>query len=175
MTDVYIVALRAIHITTAVFWAGGTFLFAWFHETVLDPGDDDRTLRRMADYDGMSTYVGVAGIVAVLTGIVLYWEVSGGLTPEWVGSTYGTTITVGGVVGLAALVVGIVMVGLTNNKAVTLYEEVNGGEGTERSEGMTNEQVEELHTLHGRLRRGERGVATLQVLAVLAMATAQYL
>lgn len=171
VTDVYMVSLRAIHLATAVFWAGGTFLLAWFHGFVLGSGDTERTLGRMVDYANMSRFVGVSGMLAAITGLLMYWQVSGGLDSGWLESTYGSTITVGAVSGIVALVVGIVLVGFTNGRVETLYEDVQNEDGN----GMTPEQTETLQSLRVRLRRGERWVAILLVVTVLAMATAQYL
>lgn len=169
MVDLLIVVLRAIHVLGAVFWAGGTFLLAAYHEYVLDPGDSERTLERMARYDDMSTMVGASGVVAVLAGLALYWIVSGGLHPSWITSAYGLTITVGAAAGLASMGVAVPMIGLTNNRAGELYEEVRD------DEGLSPEQAATVEQLRTRLKRGERLVAALLAVAVLSMATAQYM
>lgn len=168
MADVFLVVLRAVHITTAVIWAGGTFVMAGFHEFVLDAGDEERTLRRLAGYAGVSQVIGIAGVVAVLTGLVMYWTVSGGLQLGWIGSPYGLTITVGAVAGLFAFTAGAGLVGLTNNKVEAMATDVASGGG------LTDDQSAVLGTYRHRIRRGERLVAVLLLVAVLAMATAQY-
>lgn len=168
MADLVMVILRAIHLVGTVFWVGGTFLVAGYHEYVIDPGNPKRTLQRMAEYDEMSTMVGVSGIVGVLAGVVMYWIVSDGLTMAWITSTYGVTITVGAVAGLIAIAVAIPFVGLTNNRSVELYEETSG------AEELTEEQIAEVGRLRSRLHRGERLAALFMLIAVLAMATAQY-
>lgn len=168
MADLLFALLRAVHVLGAVVWAGGTFVLASFHEYVLDPGDPERTIQRMAGYDDMSTMVGASGIVAVAAGLILYWLVSDGLDPTWVTSGYGATITVGAVAGLAAIAVAVPMVGLTNDRAAELHEEVQA------ADELTDDHVETMATLRARLRRGERLTALLLAIAVLAMAIAQY-
>jgi uncharacterized membrane protein len=168
MADPYLVLLRAVHVAGAVFWAGGSFLMAGFHGFVLDPGDDEHTLRRLADYAGVSEKIGISGVVSVVAGLLLYWEVSGGLRAAWISSPYGLTITVGAVAGLVAVVVGAGLVGLTNNKVEALAEAVDHGAG------LTDGQAAQLEAYRARILRGERLVAALLLVAVLAMATAQY-
>lgn len=168
MTDLLLVLLRVLHIVGAVFWAGGTFLLAGFHEYVLDPGDPERTIQRMAEYDRMSTVVGASGMIAVLAGLGLYWIVSGGLARTWITSPYGLTITVGALAGLASVAVAFPTVARTNDRATELYETVS------EQEGLTAEQAATVEQLHGRLRTGERLVALLLLVAVTAMGVAQY-
>lgn len=169
MTDVVMAVLRAIHIVGTVVWVGGTVVVAGYHEYVIDPGDPERTLRRMAEYDELSTMVGLSGIVGILAGLVMYWLVSGGLDVAWITSTYGLTITVGGVAGLLAVAIAIPFIGFTNNRSVELYDEVK------HAEEMTDDQAAEVRRLRSRLHTGERAAAVFMLLAVLAMATAQYL
>lgn len=169
MTDLLMILLRAVHITGTVFWVGGTVLVAGYHEYVIDPGEPKRTLERMAAYDEMSTMIGLSGIVGILAGLALYWIVSGGLTIAWITSTYGLTITVGGVAALLAVAVAIPFIGFTNNRSVELYETVKD------ADQLTDEQAAEVSRLRSRLETGERAAAVLMVIAVLAMATAQYL
>lgn len=168
MTDPVLVILRAIHVLGAVIWAGGTIVLASYHEYVIDPGDPERTLKRMADYDDMSTMIGASGIVAVLAGLVLYWIVSSGLNLAWITSSYGVTITIGAFAGLLAMAVAVPLVGVTNNRSVDLYEEVRD------AQALSSQQADTVDRLYRRLRLGERIAALLMVIAALAMAVAQY-
>lgn len=168
MTDLYLASLRAIHIATAVFWAGGTFVMAGFHEFVVHPDGERRTLERMAGYAGVSQMIGVSGMVSVVAGSILYWEVSAGLDMDWIGHSYGTTITIGAVAGILALVVGIVLVGLTNNRVESMDESIP------ESGDLSADEAETLESYRKRILVGERLIALLLLVAILAMATAQY-
>lgn len=167
MADAYLIVLRAINVAAAVFWAGWTFLLAGFHEFAVPPGDDDRTLRRMAGYAGVSQVLGVSGLLAVVAGLLLYWEVSAGVSPGWVRSPYGLTITDGAVAGIVAVIVGAGLVGLTNERMEGMAEDVSPGDD------LTDEQSASLEASRNRIRLGERVVAVLLLVAVLTMATAQ--
>lgn len=169
MADPVLAGLRAIHVLGAVIWAGATIVLAVYHEYVIDPGDPRRTIERMAAYDAMSTKIGASGVISVLAGLALYWIVSDGLNPDWITTSYGMAITVGALAGLAAIGVGIPLVGFTNNRSVDFYDEVKA-----RDE-LTPDQADTVEALHSRLRLGERVVAVLLTIAVVAMAIAQYI
>lgn len=161
--------LRAIHILGAVFWAGASFLFAAYHEYIVDPGDAERTLSRMAAYGGMSNMVGGAGIISAAAGLVLFWYVSDGLSMGWITSSYGLAITIGAASAIAAIGVALVTVASANDRAAELYEEY------EDQGELTGSQAEEVHALYEKVGFGERWMAVLIAIAVLLMATAQYL
>lgn len=73
------------------------------------------------------------------------------------------------VAGVAAFLPGALVVGLTNNRVETLDAEVTSGDG------LTAQQLKCLERYQHRIRWGDRVVAILMLVAVLAMATAQYL
>lgn len=168
MADPLLAVLRAIHVLGAVIWAGGTIVLAAFHEYVIDPGDPERTIQRMAEYDRMSNMVGASGIVGILAGLWLYWIVSGGLNPNWVTSRYGLTITIGAVAALAGFAVAVPMVAMTNERAKELYDELQAGRALSEDDAAT------IENLYNRLRKGERWMSVLLMIAVLAMGIAQY-
>lgn len=168
MADPLLAVLRAIHVLGAVIWAGGTIVLAAFHEYVIDPGDPERTIQRMAEYDRMSSMVGASGIVGILAGLWLYWIVSGGLNPNWVTSPYGLTITIGAVAALAAFAVAVPMVAMTNERSKELYDELQAGRDLTEADATT------IENLYNRLRKGERWMSVLLMIAVLAMGIAQY-
>lgn len=161
--------LRAVHILGAVFWAGASFLFAGYHEYIVDPGDAERTLSRMAAYGGMSNMVGASGITSAVAGVILYWFVSDGLSMGWITSSYGLAITIGGVSAIAAIVVAVPTVASANDRAAELYEEF------EETGDLTDSQAEEVETLYEKVGFGERWMSVLIGIAVVLMAIAQYL
>lgn len=169
MADLLMVVLRAIHIVGAVFWAGSSFLFAGYHEYIVDPGDAERTLSRMAAYGGMSDMVGYSGVTSAAAGVILYWFVSGGLAMGWILSPYGLAITVGGVSAIAAIGVAVPTVASANDRAAELYEEF------EEVGELTEAQAAEVEELYHKVGFGERVMAVLIGIAVVAMGTAQYL
>lgn len=169
VADWLLVALRAIHVVGAVFWAGSSFLFASYHEYIVDPGDAERTLSRMAAYGGMSDMVGFSGIISAAAGVILYWFVSDGLAMDWILSSYGLAITVGGVSAIAAIGVAIPTVASANDRAAALHE------AYEDDGELTDEQAAEVQDLYHTVESGERWMSVLIAIAVVLMATAQYL
>lgn len=168
MADPLLAVLRAVHVVGAVIWTGGTIVLAAFHEYVIDPGDPERTIQRLAEYDRMSTMVGASGIVGILAGLWLYWIVSDGLNPSWMTSPYGLTITIGAVAALAGFAVAVPTVAMTNERSKELYNELQGGRD------LTEDDAATIEHLYHRLRRGERWMSVLLLIAVVAMGVAQY-
>lgn len=169
MTDILMAILRAVHILGAVFWAGASFLFAGYHEYIVDPGDAERTLSRMAAYGGMSDMVGASGIISAAAGVVLYWFVSDGMSMAWITSSYGLAISIGGASAIAAIGVAVPTVARANDRAAELYEEY------QETGELTDSQAEEVQALYDRVGFGERRMAVLIGIAVVLMAIAQYL
>lgn len=152
-----------------VFWAGGSFLFAGYHEYIVDPGDAERTLSRMAAYGEMSDMVGYSGVTGVAAGVALYWFVSNGLSMAWILSPYGRAITIGELSAIAAIGLSIPTVASANDRSAALYETYQeAGE-------LTDAQAAEVEELYERVEFGERRMSVLIGLAVILMAVAQYL
>lgn len=167
LADPLLAILRAIHVLGAVIWAGGTIVLAAFHEYVIDPGEPERTIQRMAEYDRMSSMVGASGIVGILAGLVLYWIVSDGLNPSWITSPYGLTITIGAIAAFVGFAVAVPLVAMTNERSKELSDELKDRE-------LTEEDAVTIEELYERLRTGERWMSLFLAIAVLAMGIAQY-
>lgn len=169
MTDWTLVALRAVHVTCGVYWAGGRFLTVAYPGFMIAADDDRDRLDRLLSHKRMTTSVGVAGVLTILSGTALLWLVSVGLDPAWFATTYGTVITVGAVVGVLAWMLGA---------AASYHAQYRGRDMREDIEAvgeMTDSHRAELSRLLGRLRYGERLKALLLLVAVLTMAVARYL
>jgi hypothetical protein len=165
----YMIVLRAIHLLSGVFWAGSTFLLAGYSELVLGAKSDKEQLSKMVRYARMSQMVGLGGFLSLISGALMYWQVSGHLNLGWITGGQGLALTVGGLAGLGAVLAGMFLVGLTNNGVVDLNQRVeeSGGE-------ITSTFAAELRVLRQRLEVGERTGGLLLVIAVLGMAVAQY-
>ncbi len=103
--DLYMIVLRAIHIASAVFWVGGTFFFlAVIAPTVQEAGAvGGQFMQRIAASGRLTARLTVSGILTTLSGLLMYWTVSGGLNGVWLKTAYGIVLTVGSIAGLLAL------------------------------------------------------------------------
>lgn len=101
----------------------------------------------------------------MLTGIVLYWNISGGFRVAWITSTPGLTFTVGAEAALVALVVS----GRVSQLLGQLYRH---DPATATDDPQQDRRFSDLHRS---LSRTNTLYVTLLLVAVLAMASARYL
>ena len=145
------VVLRIVHILAGVFWVGAALTVILFIQpTAKEVGPAAGPFmshlagsKRLVDF-----VLGAAGLT-ILAGLLMYWRVSGGLDPDWIGSTYGLTITVGALCGIAA--VGIASSVVRPGIMAT------------------------LQALQHRSHTAGRVIVPLLIVAVAAMAAARYL
>jgi hypothetical protein len=164
------ILLRALHVGGGVLWAGGTFVFAGFVErTASQAGPEGgRFIQRLAG-SGYSAAMTIAGVLTVAAGIWLFWLDSGGFQLEFMGSRFGVVLSVGGLCGLLAAVVGLGVQGRNAARMQAISRVVQGQAG-----GPTPEQQAQLQAIQGKLRTGGRVTALLLAVAVLCMAVARY-
>lgn len=164
------IVLRAVHIGGGVLWAGATFTLAAFIEpTAASAGPEgSRFLQRLAGR--YSPAVTVAGLLTVVAGIWLFSIDSGGFQPAFMGSALGVTLSIGGLCGLLAAVVGFGVSGRSAARLQAVSRAIQGQAG-----GMTPEQTAQLQAIQRRLRNAGRLAALLLGVAVVCMATARYL
>ncbi len=162
--------LRLLHVGGGVFWAGATFVFAGFIEPTAGAAGQDgaRFMQRLAGGRYPHAMMG-AGSVTVLAGIALLWIDSGGFQPGFMGSGLGVTLSIGGVCGILAAVVGI---GLAARNAFRL-KAVSAAIQTQKT-GPTSEQLAQVASIQERLRVGGRLAAMLLGITVICMAIARY-
>ena len=110
--------------------------------------------------------------ISVAGGLFLYWRDwhDHGSFADWIGSSFGATLTVGAVASLAALAIGVSVTRPNVRRLTALMRQVA------ESGGPTSPEVAaEMAEVQGRLRMFARVSLALLVLAVLSMAVARYL
>ena len=166
-----VISLRVVHILTGAAWVGGAFLLMGFilpRARNLGPVRGGVYLNEFLDHPGFSLYIsGVEGL-AVLTGIVLYWNASGGLQGAWVTSPTGVAFSLGGTAAIVALGISIPI----SNSLSKLYHLTDSVD----SHRIGNpDHLTAFKGYHSRLARLGTIYAILLTVAVVGMASAQYL
>jgi uncharacterized membrane protein len=167
---IYLTILRIIHIGSAVFWAGSSLFF----ETIFQPsikGTDQAGTTVMQYVSQKSPYSMLMGITASLTvisGALLYWPISGGLSMAFMTSVRGIMLGLGAVAGIIAWVIGISMQRPAAARMSALGKEIASAGGP-----PSPEQLAEIAGLRAKLETGSRYTAILVAIAVLGMAAAQ--
>ncbi len=169
--DRFMLILRMFHILLGVFWAGTIFFLVFFlGPSIRAVGADGapvmRELVRRRFLDVMPI---VAGLT-ILTGLVLYWRLSGGMAMGWIRSPFGMSLTVGGVASILALIVGVTGVRAATLGAIRMTAAL--GSASEKERGPMQAEIQRLRQ---RSAAAALWVARLLIIAVATMAVARYL
>jgi uncharacterized membrane protein len=172
-TDAPMVLLRIVHIVTGVIWVGSLFVVVVFVQPSTAtlgaagaPFMSELRRRRFVDV------VFVAALFTVAAGSFLYWN-DWHMYPsfrDWIGSSFGTWLTVGAVLAIAGLGVAGLVTRPTIVRLVSLGKQVAASGGA-----PTPEAAAQIGALQRRLVVAERVSFSLVLLAVVAMASARYL
>lgn len=101
---------RLLHIVVGVFWAGAIFFNALLlAPAIQDAGPDGGKVMGALARRGMLTVMPALGIVTILSGFWLYWIVSAGFNPDYMGSRPGMAYGFGMVTSLVALGIGLLV------------------------------------------------------------------
>jgi hypothetical protein len=169
----FMLVFRLLHILAGVLWVGSSFLFvAIIGPSAAEVGPSAGPLLEAAVKKRKAAKVVTwFGIVAVIAGWVLWLRNASQATSlgDWVASSYGLVLTIGGVLATIAAIVGYSGVGRNVERMVDLSGEVAALPGP-----PTPEQQGELDRLGGALERHGKLDLVLLLLAVIAMATARY-
>lgn len=163
---------RIIHILLGVFWAGALFFFALFLlPSVRDAGPDGAKIMGALQRRRYVDILPIIAIFTILSGFWLYWRVSGGFEPAYMGSKYGMAYGLGGVTALMALAIGLVVVRPSAMRTGRIMQAMpSTPEGPERQALMN-----EVQKLRQRATTGSQVVAVLLAVTVILMAVTRYL
>jgi hypothetical protein len=170
--DASMVFLRIVHIVMGVIWVGSLFVVVVFVQpsagalgTAAGPFMWELRRRRFVDV------VFIDALFTVAAGSILYWH-DWHLYPtfgDWIGTSFGATLTVGGLLAISGLVVAATLTRPTIRRLVSL-----GKQASELTGGPPPEMAAQVGMLQRRLVMAERVSFTLVLLAVVAMASARY-
>jgi hypothetical protein len=170
--DWYVIILRVIHIGAGIFWVGAAFvLFVFIQPSARELGPPGQAfMGHLATKKRLPLAVLVSGIITVLAGLLLYWEVSDGFDPAWISTGPGIGFTVGGAAAIVTVLLGLTITKPAIDRMGALGQKIAGGGGP-----PTPEQASELQRLQGRTVLVGRVSLALLTVAVVAMAIARYL
>jgi uncharacterized membrane protein len=164
------VVFRLFHIVCGVLWVGASFLFVGFiGPSAVEAGPSAGPLLAIAVRKRKVTKIITAlAIITVVAGWVMWIRhaVDAGFG-NWLSSGFGIGLTIGGVLATIAAGEGYSGVGKNVERMVDLGEQAAEGP-------PPPELVGAMETLQGKLKRHGQRDLILQLLAVVAMATARY-
>jgi len=171
MDQPLLLALRIVHILLGVFWAGVVFFVATLLlPAVGEAGPDGAKVMGALTRRGMLNILPVAGVLTVLSGLWMLWLDSSGFEKQWMGSPMGITLSIGALLAIVGLTVGIVVMRASALKAGALMQSMpQTPEGPARDAAMAQVQA-----LRARGAAAGKTVAILLAGAVICMAVARY-
>lgn len=168
--DILLLFARLLHVGLGAFWFGAVMFNTVFLGPALgDIGPDAAKVGAAMIRRKVMVYMPIAAITTILSGLYLYWRVSGGFRPEFMGSRQGQTLGVGALAAIVAVILGIAIVRPAMEKAGGLGQKAGQASGAERDKLLA-----ESAAARARSASASIWVAVLMVVAVVAMAVARY-
>ncbi len=166
----YLTVLRVIHIFAAVTWVGGTiFVVSVLTPTVQAAGPDGgRFMMHVARLGRLANVLTISAIGTVVAGLLLYWPTSGGLNSAWLTSAHGITLTIGALIGIAAMLHGVFATGPITRKMGVIATDILKRQGPPPTDLM-----KEAQGLAAKLGTNVNISMIMGALALLFMAAAQ--
>jgi len=170
--DILMPILRGVHVLTGVYWAGAIFLLVEFVEPSLRAsGPAGGAVMRDMVRRGYLRTIPIVAVLTAVSGLWLYWIVSGHLNSGWGHSPFGTSITVGAAAALVALVLGWWKLRPIGYRLAGLLDRIASASSDEEREQLQAE----VGPLRDTFRKYLRASAVLLLVAVLGMGIARYL
>ena len=171
--DPFMLLFRLLHIASGVLWVGSAFLFvAFIGPSAAEVGPSAGPLLQVAvkkrKVVQVSTYL---GMVTVAAGWVLWFRnvLDAPSVSDWLTSSFGLALTVGGVLATITFFIGYYGVGRNVERLVDMGAAVAASGGP-----PTPEQQAEMNRLGAELERHGKTDLALLLVAVIAMATDRY-
>ncbi|MEE8062460.1 MAG: hypothetical protein V3T16_11555 [Gemmatimonadales bacterium] len=170
MSDLTLLVMRVLHILLGVFWAG-TLIFnaIYLQPSLRDAGPDAAKVAAGLMRRRFLDVMPLAAAVTILSGLWLYWLVSGGFQVAYMRSATGMTIGLGAVAAIVAFTIGVAIMRPAMLRAAALSQAAAQAAAPERDAQLTEAQA-----LRARAGVAGKYVAALLVVAVVAMAIARY-
>lgn len=165
---VYIAILRLVHIIAGGFWVGGDLIYFGFIEPVarmLGP-ESTKFMEFLMVRRKLPVAFSWAARLTVISGALLYMRDSNMFRSAWMTSTVGIGFGIGAVLGIAAMLLGDMVLGPTSKKMGQVGASIQGA--------PTPEQVAELNMLGARMAKVGLIQTILSFSALAVMATARY-
>ena len=169
----FMLVFRVLHILAGVLWVGSAFLFVGFiGPSAAEVGPSSGPLLVNAvKKRKVAKVISTLGAVTVLAGWVMWIRNANQAASlgDWLSSSFGLVLTIGGVLATVTFFVGHLGVGRNVERLVETIEQVEASGGP-----PTPEQRSRMDAIGAKLERHGKTDLLLLMLAVLAMATARY-
>jgi uncharacterized membrane protein len=172
MSDItYLIILRLVHLVCGIFWAGSIMYMAFFIQPAAKAAgpEGSKFVQTLAKTNKLPVVMMLAAILTIAAGTLLFWEISDGFQPVYMGSKHGIILSVGGTLAIIAFFIGF----FVNKPTVTKIAKI--GQAIAAQGGPpTAEQSQQLAKLRNKLFTGTNIIAGLLVITVILMSIVRY-
>ncbi|GAB4531562.1 MAG: hypothetical protein Kow0063_10990 [Anaerolineae bacterium] len=167
--SLYFTLLRLIHIFGGILWAGWAFILPAFIEPASKGAGPEggKFMQALASKTKILPAMTIAPLLVILSGVLMYWPLSGGLNGQWLVSPRGLWLTLGALAGILAFFFGFAVNRPTAQRIATLSREIATADGPPRPE-----QLADLQRQQERLSKAGVVSAVLLGVTVLGMVLA---
>ena len=168
--DLLLILMRLLHVGLGVFWVGAMIFNAIFlGPSVRDAGPDGAKVMAGLMRRRFMDVMPAVAILNILSGVWLYWKMSGGFQPDYMHSGPGMTFATGGALAIIAFIVGVTVVRPSMLKAMALGPLIAQAQPQEKDSLMAQAQGYRTKAMGA-----GKVVALLLGLAAAAMAVGRY-
>jgi uncharacterized membrane protein len=162
--------MRAAHVLLAALWVGATFFITYFlFPSLHDAGPAAGPVMAALMRRKIQVFQASLGGLAVVTGLYLYYRLTGGFNPALSGTHTAMVFGAGGLCGIAALIIGGTIVGQNAKKMSALGARLSAVSEAERGPLLT-----QIAVARERAATAARIVIVLQMIALVLMAIGHY-
>lgn len=166
-----VLSARLLHVGLGVFWVGAMLFSSFFLLPAMrDAGPDGAKVAAGLMRRGFMNVMPVVALLTVLSGVYLYWFVSGGFQPAYMGSRRGITYGLGAVASIVAFALGVGIMRPAMLRAAGVSAQAATADADARERAMREAQA-----LRARAGAMGRIIAWLLILATITMAIGRYL
>jgi uncharacterized membrane protein len=165
-----IIILRIIHIFGGIFWVGVSFFNIGFLQPAVRAtgAEGQAVMRHLTQKTRLLLTTYTASTLTLLSGLILYWIVSG-FQWSFLLSGYGLTLTIGGVAGIVAWLFALIVVRGIFSQMQRIGQEIQA-----QGAPPTPQQMSEMQALGARLVKVGQIALVFMIVAVLGMSAARY-
>jgi uncharacterized membrane protein len=169
--SILIIALRLVHVLSAIFWVGSlVFLSIFLLPSLRAAGPaGGAVMQQVIGVRRLPLWLLTSGVLTVASGGALYGIASGGFRSAWMDSGPGNVFGLGGALGFIGLIIGLSVNLPAGRRLTKLMAAIQAAGGPPSAE-----QAAELQRLQIRIGKATVTTAVIVVLAAAAMASARY-
>ena len=146
------------------------FAFYLFPAVARSGPDGGKIMQAITSTRKLPLVLTMVGLISIISGLLLIWELSKGFTLSWFNSKYGISLSLGGFTAIIALLQGF----LINKPGVERMQAI-GKAAAMRGGPPTTEELSEIGRIRSRVFLSTQWLAIWIIISVLMMSIARYL